>query len=274
MGEIRGRPKRDGAGLAARAAVATLGCLIGLLLGAVAPNVAAAQDKPSIKVAIEGAYPPFNYLDQNNELQGFEVELLKALCETMRTECILATHEWDGIIRGLLNHEYDAIVSSLEINDRRSKRIAFSRRYYLIPAAFIAASAEPIKDPTPEALADRTIGAVDRSEHARFIEERYPRSKVQTYAKLEEANLDLLTGRVDFVIGDKLSLAKFLESREGACCRFVADAPVDPAFRGYGVGLRKEDEELKARFDAAIGEVMANGTYDRIRAKYFPFDIK
>jgi polar amino acid transport system substrate-binding protein len=194
----------------------------------------------------------------------------------MRARCLPVVHEWDGIIRGLLNREYDAIMSSLEITERRAKRIAFSRRYYLIPAAFIAPAGETLDDPTPDALAGRSIGAVDRSEHARYLAERYPNSDIRTYGKLEEADLDLLTGRLDFVLGDKLSLSKFLDSREGQCCRHVADVPVDPAFhgRGYGIGLRLEDQALKARFDGAIGEVMENGTYDRIRSRYFPFDIK
>src|SRR3954452_23894206 len=137
----------------ARAGLAALAGLLCSLLWTFAAAQAVAEDRPAIKVAIEGAYPPFNYLDQNNELQGFEVDLLKALCDTMQAQCTLVTHEWDGIIRGLLNHEYDAIASSLEINERRAKRIAFSRRYYLIPAPFIAAAAEPIKDPTPVTLA-------------------------------------------------------------------------------------------------------------------------
>jgi polar amino acid transport system substrate-binding protein len=232
--------------------------------------------RPVIRVAVEGAYPPFNHTDQNNELQGFEVDLLKALCETMQAQCTLVPHEWDGIIRGLLNHDYDAIMSSLEITERRARRIAFSRRYYRIPAAFIAAKDEPITNPTPEALAGKSIGIVDRRDHAEYLRIRYPQSEVRTFDKLEDADLDLLTGRLDFVLGDKLALSQFLASREGACCRFVADVPDDPALegRGYGIGLRKEDEALKARFDKAIAEVMANGTYDRIREKYFPFDIK
>jgi polar amino acid transport system substrate-binding protein len=233
-------------------------------------------DKTAIRVAVEGAYPPFNFTDQNNELQGFEVDLLEALCETMQAQCTLVPHEWDGIIRGLLNHEYDAIMSSLEITERRMRRIAFSRRYYRIPAAFIAAKDQPITKPSPEALADKSIGIVDRRDHAEYLRIRYPQSEIRTFDKLEDANLDLLTGRLDFVLGDKLALSKFLASREGACCRFVADVPDDPALegRGYGIGLRKEDEALKARFDEAIGKIMENGTYDRIREKYFPIDIK
>ena len=237
---------------------------------------ALAQAGPAVRIAVEGAFPPFNYIDQSNELQGFEVDLAKALCETMGARCTLVQHAWDGIVRGLVNREYDAIMSSLAITERRQKRIAFSRRYYLMPSAFLAPKAAAVTRVTPEALAGKRIGTVDRSEHAAYLEASYKESEVRLYGKLEEAILDLQTERIDLVLGDKLQLTRFLEGQQGECCLLVADAPFAPAYqpRAVGVGLRKEDEELKARFDAAIASVMANGTYDRIRAKYFPFDIK
>ncbi len=247
--------------------------LAGALLSSLPAN---AEDGPSIRIAVEGAYPPFNYLDQASELQGFEVDLAKAVCEAMRAKCSFVTHDWDGIIRGLINREYDAVMSSLEITDRRAKRIAFSRRYYRIPAAFIGAKDSDIRAVSPQGLAGKTVGTTDRTEHEDFLRQLYKGTDVRIYGKLEEANLDLLTGRIDLVLGDKLSLSKFLDSREGACCRFVADAPFEPAYHGngYGVGLRKEDHELKDAFDAAIDQVMKDGTYDKIRARYFAFDIK
>jgi len=234
-----------------------------------------AQDRPTIRIAMEGAYPPFNYLE-GNELQGFEVDLAKALCAAMQASCTFVVHEWDGIIRGLLNHDYDAIMSSLEVTQRRKRRIAFTRRYYQIPAALIARKDTTLKAVTSAALEGKAIGAVDRSEHVAYVEELLGTSELKTYGKLEEANLDLLTERIDFVMGDKLALWRFLESREGACCHFVADVPENPVYHGtgYAVGLRKEDEALKAVFDRAIAQVIADGTYDRIRTKYFPFDIK
>jgi polar amino acid transport system substrate-binding protein len=237
---------------------------------------APAQEKLTIRVAVEGAYPPFNYLEQN-ELQGFEVDLLKALCAVMNAECIPVLHEWDGIVRGLLDRKYDAVMSSLEITERRKKRIAFSRRYYLVPSVLIARKdSAPLEAVTPEALAGKTIGAVDRSEHARYVESALKGAELKVYSKLEEANLDLLTERIDYVIGDKLALSRFLAMREGACCRIAATIPENPIYhgQGYAVGLRKEDVALKAAFDRAIEQVIADGTYDRIRAKYFPFDIK
>lgn len=245
-------------------------------LGPSLPAMAQDAPKPVIRVAIEGAYPPFNFIDQNNELQGFEVDLLKALCDAMKAQCVTVVHEWDGLMRGLVRKEYDAIMSSLEITERRQKRIAFSDPYYRIPAIFIASKEEPAGQVTPAALAGKKIGTTDRSDHETYLKEFYKDSEIVLYAKQDEANLDLLVGRLDAVFGDKRSLTKFLESREGGCCHVIGDVPTEPAFRhqAYGVGLRKEDEALRARFNRAIAQVKADGTYDRIRAKYFPFDIK
>ena len=248
--------------------------LLALGLGFVS-DPALAEDRPAIRVAVEGAYPPFNYLDQN-ELQGFEVDLLTALCEAMKANCIPVVRQWDGIVRGLINREYDAIMSSLEVTEQRKKRIAFSRRYYQIPAVIIGRKDATLEAVTPEALAGKTVGAVDRSEHARYVENLLGGAELRLYGKLDDANLDLLTERIDFVMGDKLALSKFLGSREGACCHLVADVPENPAYHGngYAVGLRKEDAALRDAFDQAIAQVMVDGTYDRIRAKYFSFDIK
>jgi polar amino acid transport system substrate-binding protein len=232
--------------------------------------------KTAIRVAVEGAYPPFNFIDQSNELQGFEVDLLKALCEAMKAECALVAHQWDGLMRGLLNREYDAIMSSIEITERRQKRIAFSDPYYRIPAVFIGSKEVAPGAVSPAAMSGKKIGTTDRSDHEVYLKEFYRASEIAIYSKADEASLDLLVGRVDAVFGDKRLLTKFLESREGSCCHILGDAPKEPAYRhqSYGVGLRKEDEELKARFNRAIAQVKADGTYDRIRARYFSFDIK
>jgi polar amino acid transport system substrate-binding protein len=257
-----------------------LAILASLLIGlgstlSVAQETAPAQ-KPTIRVAIEGAYPPFNFIDQNNELQGFEVDLLNRLCEVMAAECVLVQHEWDGIIKGLLNREYDAIMSSLEITERRQRRIAFSDPYYRIPAVFIGSKETPPGEVSPLAMAGRKIGTTDRSDHEAYLREFYKDSEIVLYAKPDEAHLDLLVGRLDAVFGDELLLSKFLGSREGGCCHIIGDAPVDPVYRreSYGIGLRREDEALRARFNGAIATVKNDGTYDRIQAKYFSFDIK
>jgi polar amino acid transport system substrate-binding protein len=246
------------------------------LLAGLGAGAGMAQEPRTIRIATEGAFPPFNYLE-GNEPQGFEVDLGNALCAAAKARCVFVVHEWDGMIKGLLRGEYDAIMASVGITERRRARIAFSKPYYRIAAAFVARKDDDVSAVTPAALAQKSIGTIDGSDHARFLEERYPDAQVRTFASLEEANLDLIAERLDLVLGDKLALTRFLDSREGkACCRLVADAPFDPAFYhpGVGVGLRKEDAALKALFDKALDAVIADGTYDRIRAKYFSFDIK
>jgi polar amino acid transport system substrate-binding protein len=246
---------------------------VGLLLAAAG---ASAEPPREIRIATEGAFPPFNFLDATGEPQGFEIDLARALCEAMAARCSFVVHEWDGIVRALLAKEYDAIVSSLHITESRKKRIAFSRPYYLVPPALIGRKDGDLNDVSRASLAGRTIGTVADSHHAAFLEHAYKDATIRTFGKLEEANLDLFVGRLDVVLADKLALWRFLQSREGKCCRFVADVPVDPAFYGEGVavGLRKEDAALKDAFDAALATIKANGVYDRVRAKYFPFDVK
>ncbi|HEY7383755.1 MAG TPA: transporter substrate-binding domain-containing protein [Beijerinckiaceae bacterium] len=235
-----------------------------------------ATGQTTLRIATEGAFPPFNYLDAGSEPHGFEIEIGKALCQEMAVACTFVVHEWDGIIRGLLAKDYDAIMASLAITPRRKARIAFSKRYYFIPPAFIGPKDSDIHDVTPAALAGKRIGTTENSHHAAFLEARYADADIRVYGKLDEANLDLLTGRIDLVLGDKLALSRFLEAREGACCRFVADAPADQEFygEGVGIGLRKEDKDLKDRFNRALERLTADGTYDRIRSKYFAFDTK
>lgn len=257
------------------------GLLAALLAGLVAPTASAEEAAPArapaIRIAIEGAYPPFNFIDPNsNELQGFEVDLLKSLCEAMHAQCDIVQHEWDGIIKGLLNNEYDAIMSSMEITDRRRKRIAFTDPYYRIPAVFIGSKEVAPGEVTPQALAGKRIGTIERSDHEVYLKTYYTKSEIVLYAKAEEADLDLLVGRIDAVFADELLLSKFLQSREGECCHVLGDAPADPPYHreSYGIGLRKDDEDLRARFNRAIAQVKADGTYDLIRSRYFSFDIK
>ncbi|WP_375460750.1 transporter substrate-binding domain-containing protein [uncultured Enterovirga sp.] len=238
----------------------------------VAAPEAAAQG--ALRIATEGAYPPFNYVE-GTEPAGFEVDLAKALCNRMGLPCTIVLQDWEGMYGGLKAGRFDAILSSMEITPERRTRYRFSRRYYRIPAALVGTrNGDDAAIVKPDDLEGRSVGVVKDSEFADYLATLPKPPVVRTYHKLDEAQLDLLTGRIDYVLGDKLALSRFLESREGmACCRVVADLPVDRG-EGIGVALRRGDRGLAEMFDRAIEAVMADGTYDRIRAKYIPFDIK
>jgi polar amino acid transport system substrate-binding protein len=229
-----------------------------------------------VRIATEGAHPPFNFIDANGQPAGFEVELGRALCEAARLDCVFVVHEWEGLIKGLLARDYDAIMNSLAITPKRKLRVLFSRPYYRIPLSFIVRKDSDLKGIAPGDLAGRSIGTAGHNGLTTFLETRYPQAETRTFDKLEDADLDLLTERIDLVFGDKLTLAAFLATREGGCCRLLGDLPRDEPVLGEGVAiaLRPDDLALKQTFDAAIAKVQADGTYDRIRAKHLSVDVK
>jgi polar amino acid transport system substrate-binding protein len=256
---------------------------LALLILAAAAGVRAQGQGPQqgawrdIDIASEGAHPPFNFLDQNNELAGFEIDLARELCQRMQARCRFSTQEWDSLIPNLLSGQYDAIMAALDITEERLQKIAFSNPYVRMPQAFVAARRREIRSATPDALAERTIGVEADGPHQSYLETIYPKSTIKAYGGLDEAMLDLAEGRIDVVFADKDAAMDFLKNRrEAQCCKFLATIPRDPAFfgEGIGIGLRQGDKELKTLFDKALDEAIADGTFARIRAKYWDFEIR
>jgi len=239
-------------------------------------GVGAAQDRPTLRIATEGAFPPFNFVDDKGEPQGFEVDLAKALCAAMAVECAIVLQDWDGMLAGLKDRRYDAVMSSMTPSPERRARATFSKPYYLVPAAFMARKGDPVPDVSPKALAGRSIGAASHSEHAAYLSDLYGKSDIRLFGKLEDANLDLMAERIELVLGDKLALSRFLATSLGVCCRFAGDAPYSALHHGEGVAaaLRRGETDLKARFDRAIDQVIAEGVYDAIRRKHLTIDVR
>ena len=109
--------------------------LIGLFLTSFSIS---AKDWSKIRVATEGAYPPFNFVDKSGKLQGFEIDILKALCKEIKAECSVIAQEWGGVIPGLLARKYDIIVGSMSITEDRKKKVLFSDKYFDTPTRFVA----------------------------------------------------------------------------------------------------------------------------------------
>ncbi len=228
----------------------------------------------TVKIASEGARPPYNYLE-NNQLAGFEIDLARNLCARMKVSCSFIAQDWDGLIPGLLEHRYDAIMAAMEITGEAREKIAFTKPYIRMHSAFMTLKGAAL-DTSPAGLAGKKIGVEAHGAHEAYLEDVYEQSEIRPYAALDEAILDLAEGRVDAVIGDKDAIAEFMNSRkEAQCCVLAGDVPRDPAYfgDGIGIGLRKEDTGLQAMFEKALDSCVADGTLDRIKAKYFDFKI-
>ncbi|MCB1762427.1 MAG: transporter substrate-binding domain-containing protein, partial [Gammaproteobacteria bacterium] len=205
-------------------------------------------------------------IDQDGQVAGFDVDIAKALCTRMDTECVFVTQDWDGIIPGLLARKYDAVVASMSITEERKKAVDFSDRYYSNSLAMIAKSGTNI-DPTQ--LQGKSVGAqraTIAADHANAIEG----ANVKLYDTQENAYLDLNSGRIDVLMTDRLPGYDWLNSEQGKGFEFIGDA-IDIGDQ-IGIAVRKGDK-LRERLNKAIEEIRADGTYQRINAKYFPFSI-
>ncbi|HRK24372.1 MAG TPA: transporter substrate-binding domain-containing protein [Beijerinckiaceae bacterium] len=228
-----------------------------------------------IRIGTEGAYPPFNNLNAKKELEGFEIDYANALCEKMKVKCTWVVQDWDGIIPALLSKKYDVIVAGMNATEERAKRVDFSMVYTKTPISMIAAKSVTSTDVSPAALKGKAIGTQGSTIHANFLEKHYKDSTPRLYPTQEEANLDLLNGRLDYVVADKLALEDFINGKGKDCCKMIADVTRDPAIHGPGVGMavRKEDGALKALLNKAIEDSIKDGTHKKIADKWFKFPI-
>ena len=236
--------------------------LIGVLLAA----PVFAQD--TIRIATEGAYPPFNFIDASGEVKGFDVEIANALCEEMDANCELVTQNWDGIIPGLIAGRYDAIIASMSITPERQEAVSFSEPYYSNKLQFIAPRDSGFG---PGDAAGSAIGAQRATIAAQWLEENVPDADIRLYDTQENAYLDLESGRLDAVLADVYVSYEWLDSDEGAAYEFKGDPVYDDD--KIAVAVRKDDQVLAERFSEAIKAIRADGTYQAINANYFPFDI-
>lgn len=242
---------------------------------------AASADHMEVVVGTEGAYPPFNYIDENGDLQGFDVDIANALCEAAHFSCTFVIQDWDGIIPGLLAKKYDAIIASMSITAERAEVVSFTDKYYNTPAKFIAAEDFATEIPADTmaanaALAGMTVGVQRATIHENFIRDNFPDVELKTYATQDEANLDLANGRVDLVLADSVALDEgFLSTENGAGFMFVGPDYSDPRWFGDGAGIavRQEDTELRDALNAALAQILADGTYKEINDKYFDFNV-
>lgn len=252
--------------------------LAALLLAAFAAHVCA-KDWKTVKIATEGAYPPFNYLDENGKPQGFDLDIAWALCKEMGVECEIVIQDWDGLIPGLLAKKYDAIIASMSITEERKQVVDFSKKYYMTPARFVAKKGSGYEI-SKDGLKGKVIGVQRGVVAANFLQDNYADvAEIRTYATQEEADMDLIAGRLDLVMADAVVLQGGLlenpDVPEGKNFEFVGPGFTDPKWFGEGIGVavRKQDSDLRDMFTKAIKAIRDNGKYQEINAKYFDFDV-
>lgn len=267
-----------------------------MALGLAPAVIPAAQAKEwtKITIATEGAFPPYNMTQPDGTLAGFEIDMAHDLCARMKLECKIIAQDWDGTIPGLNAGKYDAIISAMSITPKRREVIDFSIPYVSSPATFevpksmadLPMTGERVKLTDKEAfdaaiaklgpaLKGKVIGAQVSTIQADFLKTYLSKfAEIRTYPTNAEQDLDLQAGRIDLAFASSSYLVSTLDKPGGDKVKLNG-----PMFTGgllgagSGVGLRKSDTDLKAKFDTAIKAALDDGTISKLAVKWFKLDI-
>jgi polar amino acid transport system substrate-binding protein len=241
------------------------------------PARSSASETPVTRIAVEGAFPPFNYIDSNNQLQGFDVDIAKALCETAKLKCEFVIQEWTSIIPDLLANHYDAIVSSMSMSAERRKQVTFTEKYYNSPSVFIMRKGSAIAGTQMEDLKQLRFGVTAATSQEAYAKKFYAGVPTTVFHASPDLYKALVDGSVDIILEDKLAVYDWLaNTKAGSCCEFKGPDILNTEIFGDGAGiaLRPSDTQLLEKLNAALKSIQADDTYDTINAKYFPFSIR
>ncbi len=235
-----------------------------------------ANDWKKIRVGVEGAYPPFSFITPDQKLDGFDIDMAKAIVAAAGAEIELVISDWDGIIPGLLAKKFDCIVASMSITEERKKAVAFTGKYYQTPAKFVVKKGA-IKEFSKASIKGKSVGVQRATIHDQYLTDNYGKDvDVKRYGTQDEVYLDIAAGRIDLFLADSIAAKEgFLQKPEGKDFTFIGPDLTDAKWFGEGAGIavRKEDKDLVKKLNDAIQKIRKDGTYKKIQDKYFDFDV-
>ncbi|MBO6790272.1 MAG: transporter substrate-binding domain-containing protein [Dinoroseobacter sp.] len=225
---------------------------------ALTAGVAFAGSHSVVRMGTEGAYPPYNFIDDSGEVAGFERELGDELCARAELTCEWVTNEWDSIIPNLVSGNYDTIIAGMSITAERDEVIDFTQNYTQPdPSAYVVAAGNEGLD-----VKTAVIAAQASTIQASFIAGMG--ASLIEFATPEETVAAVKAGEADAVLADRAYLAPIVEA-DGELAMLDQQELIGG---GVGMGLRESDGDLRAKFDAAIQSMKDDGTLNALIAKW------
>lgn len=240
---------------------------LGMVSTATAEELDTLKEKGTMRIAMSGAYPPFNFVNEQNEVVGFDPAIGAEIAKRMGLEVEIITTAWDGIIGGLLANKYDAIVGSMSITEERDKVVDFVGPYYTTKRAIFTKPGS--KFTSVSQLGEATVGVTLGETHEEWANEKG--YTIRTYKGLPELLLELENGRVDVIVND--SIAAILAMKEkGTPFAIISDLETEAI--GAGIAIREGNPKLAAAMQEALDALMEDGTYLTIAEKWVGGDIR
>ncbi|MCB1495265.1 MAG: transporter substrate-binding domain-containing protein [Bauldia sp.] len=228
---------------------------------------------PAIRFLTTSDFPPFNFLNEDGRLSGFNVDLARAICDELAIRCTIQTREWDDLLRALRDGNADAIIAGMAITSEARQELDFSDVYMRSPGRFVVrADSEPF-EPTVEGLAGKTLAVVARSAHEAYLAAFFPEVGRRLYATPEAAREALKSGEADAHFGDGMQLSFWLQSDAADnCCVFAGGPYLESRFFGEGmaIAMPRGSADLKQAIDSALASLYEKGVFAELYLRSFP----
>jgi polar amino acid transport system substrate-binding protein len=233
---------------------------LSLALAFVALGATSAMAQQVVRMGTEGAYPPFNFLNEANELVGFEIDLGNELCARANLTCEWVVNDWDTIIPNLVGGNYDTIIAGMNATPARAEVISFTQAYKRPdPSAYMA-----LAGTDPSVVESGVISAQSNTVQAGMVAETA--ATLIEFPTPDETIAAVRNGTADAVLADRDFLMTYFNDAAG---EFEFLALAMPPGQGVSMGVRQSDDELRATFNAAIDSMKADGSLNALLIQWF-----
>ncbi|MEH6775513.1 MAG: transporter substrate-binding domain-containing protein [Cereibacter changlensis] len=212
----------------------------------------------TVRMGTEGAYPPYNFINDAGEVDGFEREVGDELCKRAELTCEWVTTDWDSIIPNLQSGNYDTIIAGMSITEERDKVLDFTQNYF--PPAVSAYAALTADADVKSGVVSAQVGTIQAAHVAESG------ATVLEFATPDESVAAVRNGEADAVFADKDYLVPIVDESNGEFSWAGEDVQLGG---GIGIGMRESDTELRTKFDAAIQTMKDDGTLNTLITKWF-----
>jgi polar amino acid transport system substrate-binding protein len=225
-----------------------------------------------IRFLTETDYPPFNFTGPDGNPAGFNVDLARQLCEEIKVTCTIQMRRFETLLDAIASNRGDAIIASLAVTPQMRARLDFTDPYYRAPARFVSRRDAVMTEVRPEYLEGKKVGAIAGSSHEAYLKAMFTDAELHSYPNDDALRLALRRGEVDFIFGDAISLAFWINGTDsGECCAFSGGPFVESRFfgEGIGIGVRKGNDLLRQALNWALFRVGEKGRYTDLWLRYF-----
>lgn len=227
----------------------------------------------SIRFLTEDDFPPFNFAGPDGQLQGFNIDLARAICAELNAQCSIQARRWDLLLPSLDNDGGDAVIASHRIDSDLRRRFEVSNAVYRVPARFAGRKSGTVQSADAAQLAGHSIGVVGGSRHEAFLNAAFPAVRIERYPTIERALEAMRRSQIDLAFGDGIAISFWLNGSESLdCCGFIGGPFTESRFFGEGAGIvmRRGNVDLRQAIDFALWRIGRDGRFAKLYLKHFP----